>query len=113
MSVEHILGARPAVFWFLVVCFFGCVTGVAILLSRGWSASARRLLSDWAQRTGFVIVRVEEGHGRKCGPFTWAAGGRGAKIFRIVVRDATGSTKSGWIRMMDEPEIIWDANTGA
>ncbi len=112
MNVEHILGARPTIFWFLVAGFFVLVTGVAILISRVSSASAMRRLSDWAQQSSVVIVRAEKKHW-KCGPFTWAAGGRGAKVFQIVVRDARGSTRSGWIRMMIEPEIIWDANDAA
>ena len=112
MSLDYILGARPVVFWFLVVGFFALATGVAILISRVSSASAMRCLSDWAHRNGVVIVRAEEKHG-KCGPFTWAADGRGAKIFQIVVRDARGTTRSGWIRMMIEPEILWDANDAA
>lgn len=96
-------------FWLLVAVFFALVTVIAILVSRASSASAMRRLSDWARRSSVVIVRAEEKHG-KCGPFTWTAGGRGAKVFQIVVRDARGSTRSGWIRMMIEPEIIWDAN---
>jgi hypothetical protein len=112
MNVDYILGAKPVVFWSVVVGFFALATGVAILISRVTSACARRHLSDWAHRNGIVIVRAEEKHG-KCGPFTWAGDGRGAKIFQIVARDAMGSTKTGWVRVMDEPEIIWDANTGA
>jgi hypothetical protein len=110
MNIENILGAMPSVFWSAVAGFFVLVTGVALLVSRLSSASARKQLADWARQSGFAIVSAVEKHGR-CGPFTWAAGGRGAKVFQIVVRDAAGSTRSGWARMMIEPEIIWDAKT--
>lgn len=109
MNLEHIIGSSPAMFWPIVIGFFAVVTGAAILVSRLSSASARRRLSDWARESGFAIIRAEENQGR-CGPFTWAAGGRGAKVFQIVVRDTAGSTRTGWVRMMIEPEVIWDAS---
>src|SRR5689334_6214824 len=108
MNVEYILEAKPVVFWLMVAGFLVLTTGVAMFVSHASSASALQRLSDWARQTGVVLVRVEEKHG-KCGPFTWSADGRGAKIFQIVVRDAGGSPRSGWIRMMLEPEIVWDA----
>ena len=96
-------------FWPVVIGFLVVVTGVAILVNRLSSASAERRLSDWARKSGFSIVRAEEKH-RRCGPFTWSAGGRGAKVFQIVVRDTAGSTRTGWVRMMIELEVIWDAS---
>jgi hypothetical protein len=105
----NILGANSTVFWAVVAAFFVVVVCVAALISTLSSSSARQRLADWAHQSGVEIVRADEKHGR-CGPFTWAAGGRGAKIFQIVVRDAAGSTRSGWIRMMIEPEIVWDEN---
>lgn len=104
-----ILGASSTVFWIAVIAFFVVVVCVAALISKLSSASARQRLADWARKAGVVIVRAEEKHG-SCGPFTWAAGGRGAKVFQIVVRDSAGSTRTGWIRMMIEPEIVWDEN---
>jgi len=109
MNLEHILGSKPVVFWPTVIGFFVVVAGVAILVSRLSSTRARRRLSDWAREGGFALVRAEEKQGR-CGPFTWAAGGRGAKVFQIVVRDTSGSMRTGWVRMMIEPEVIWDAS---
>jgi hypothetical protein len=110
MNAERILAARPVVFWLLVVCFFAGVTCIAVFVCRAMSLSAKREISEWAHRNGLTIIQAEERHGLNCGPFTWTTSRvrKMSKIFKIVVRERAGATKSGWIRLDAEPEIVWD-----
>jgi len=96
------------------------VVGVILLISFAaimvcWHHSrARSILDDWARENGFQILSQES-----ClffrGPFFWTTA-KGQEVYRVVVRDDTGRTRSGYVRcgsrwvgmLSDQIEVRWD-----
>ena len=73
------------------------------------------LLHQWAAKNGYRIVRQEYRHLFK-GPFFWTST-KGQTVYYVVVEDAAGTRRSGWVRcggwwlglLSDNVEVRWDA----
>ena len=79
-----------------------------------WQHSrADTILKRWALASGVEVLSAQKRYLRT-GPFLFQ--GKGRFIFRIVVRDAEGTRRAGWIRvggwlaglLSDKTEVIWD-----
>ena len=75
---------------------------------------SRQLVDEWIRTNGLTPVSVERRF--LCyGPFWWRTG-KGQAVFRVTVRDATGQTRSGYIRtggwflgmLSDQVDAEWD-----
>lgn len=75
---------------------------------------AVKALHRWVQITGFQIVSAQKRYLRT-GPF-FLNSTSGQFVFRIVVRDHSGTERIGWLRvggpligvLSDETDIVWD-----
>lgn len=78
-------------------------------------AKARELVRQWAQSSALDLVSAENRYLRT-GPFFFEHV-RGQFIFRVVVRDQTGTESSGWLRVggwltgvfSSKTKVIWDS----
>ena len=95
-----------------VLIFVGVLFAIA---SWNWHHTrGRQLLSAWAEREDLTLLSAEE-----CwlwrGPFWWRSG-QGNAVYRVVVRDARGRTREGYVRCgglylgmwSDQVEVVWD-----
>jgi len=81
-------------------------------------ARSRELLNQWARRNRLSLVNAQ----RRLlfrGPYTlWS--GKGQAVFRVTVRDGTGRTRSGYVRvggwflglLSDQIDAWWDGPYG-
>jgi hypothetical protein len=89
---------------------------VLVLLALWWHyGRSSSLLHQWAAENGYRIVRQQYRNFFK-GPFFWTSA-RGQTVYYVVVEDAAGNTRSGWVRcgswwlglLSDNVEVRWDA----
>jgi hypothetical protein len=72
------------------------------------------LLHQWAARNGYHLIRQEYRTFFK-GPFFWTST-KGQTVYYVVVEDARGNKRSGWVRcggwwlglLSDNVEVRWD-----
>ncbi len=93
--------------WFIVYEVVGGCLSVALLLHR--SRRFRELIEQWANENGYIIVAQKL---RLDAPSEWAKRNTFAN-HRVVVRDAAGQTRSGWVRLEGwfwvlKIEVKWD-----
>ena len=94
--------------------FFVALVVVAIFLTVVWRRRrSNSLLQKWAAQYKYRITR-QEYHFVK-GPFFWTSA-KGQMIYYVVVEDANGNKRSGWVRcgswwfglLSDKVEVRWD-----
>lgn len=74
---------------------------------------SRDVLDHWAQSHGYRIIEANYSHLK--GPFFWTSS-RGQSVYRVVVEDANGQRRTGWVRCgswlwgiwSDTAEVRWD-----
>lgn len=94
---------------------FYIVFGVLIAGGMVWHYSrSRNILQNWADQNGFRLMEEKYVHFCK-GPFFWTST-KGQTVYRVVVQDAAGYTRSGWVRCgswmwgiwSDQVQVKWD-----
>ncbi|MBF6613754.1 MAG: hypothetical protein IVW55_11565 [Chloroflexi bacterium] len=89
---------------------------VIAALSLVWrSRRSLAMLQEWASRNGYSLLRYNNAYFFR-GPFFWTSS-KGQVVYRVVVADGAGNTRSGWVRLgswwlgllSDEAEARWDA----
>ena|SRR5437868_2077655 len=95
--------------------FFIVLLLVVVAISYAWTQSrSQSILQKWADVNGYQIVEKERRTFLK-GPFFWSSS-KSQIIFRVVVRDEQGYTRSGWVRcgswwwglFTDDVDVRWD-----
>ncbi len=91
--------------------------GIAVAaLSLVWrSRRSLAMLQEWAARNGYSLLQYNNSYFFR-GPFFWTSS-KGQVVYRVVVSDGMGNTRSGWVRLgswwlgllSDEAEARWDA----
>jgi hypothetical protein len=98
----------------LIVLGFSLVF-VIVVFSIAWHFSrSRQLLEKWVVDNGYQLVHREYRSLRR-GPFFWTTS-RGQAVYYVVVRDALGKERSGWVRCgswwlglsSDKVEVAWE-----
>jgi hypothetical protein len=92
------------------------VFGVLIVIaSIAWSFQrSSSILENWAASNGYRIVQKEYRNVAR-GPFFWTTA-RGQTVYRVVVEDRNGNTRTGWVRcgswwlglFSDDMDVRWD-----
>ena len=85
------------------------VAGVVYLQA----SRSRELLMQWAEASGYRLLRAEHRAIRK-GPFFWAT--KGQTVYRVEVCDERGVVRKGWVQcghwlaglFVDEVAVRWD-----
>jgi hypothetical protein len=75
---------------------------------------SRGLLEKWAADNGFRIIESSYRNLVR-GPFFWTTS-KGQTVYRVIVEDATGQRRSGWVRCgswllglwSDSVQVRWD-----
>ena len=96
--------------------FFYFAFFLLILVAAFWWSSSRSqtIIEGWALENGYRLLEIETPILSK-GPFFWTTS-RGQTVYRFVVEDGAGRTRSGWARcgswflglMSDNIEVRWD-----
>ncbi len=79
---------------------------------------SRELVDRWAAANAYAITEIERRYLR-AGPFFWLRG-RGHEVFYVVVRDARGGQREGYIRtggwflgqLSEQVTVKWDDGSG-
>ena len=88
--------------------------GLFVAAVTWWQHSrANEIVRQWARSSGVELVSAQKRYLRT-GPFLLYA--RGQFVFRVVVREHTGTERSGWLRvggwlagvLSNKTEIVWD-----
>jgi len=88
---------------------------IVAAISLSWQKRRSEALIDgWAQANGLTIVDKESRTFRR-GPMFWTTA-KGQTVYRITVRDQSGSQQTGWIRCggrwmglySDKVDVRWD-----
>lgn len=97
----------------IISVFLSLVLLVAVLV--WWQHTrADEILQRWAQAAKVELLSAQKRYLRT-GPF-FMNQARGQFVFRIVVRDHTGTERTGWLRVggwlagvvSDKTEVVWD-----
>jgi len=88
-----------------------------VLVGLAWwqYTKADEILQRWANGAGMQIVSAQRRYFRT-GPF-FMNQARGQFVYRIVVRDHSGTERAGWLKvgglfvgvLSDESMVIWDS----
>lgn len=80
-----------------------------------WSfRRSEAMMRKWAQQNNYRIVEAKIPMIGQ-GPFFWTTS-RSQSVYRVVVQDSKGKTRSGWVRcghwlfgmQREQTEVIWD-----
>jgi hypothetical protein len=86
----------------------------AVYLAWEWSRSRSRAIIDrWSKQHGYEVLSAAPRLWR--GPFLLRSG-HGHTVYRVTVKDASGTARSGWVRcgswllglVSDEITVEWD-----
>lgn len=91
------------------------VFGVVLVGSLLWQSSrSQDILAQWAEENGYRLLEANYATFFK-GPFTLTSA-RGQTVYRVVVQDEAGFTRTGWVRcgswwgglMSGQAQVRWD-----
>ena len=80
-----------------IIAAFLPIVAIIVALTCWQHSKANEILHRWAQAEGFTLISAEKRYLRT-GRFFFNHS-RGQFVFRIVVRDAAGAERSGWLRV--------------
>ncbi|MFL5245352.1 MAG: hypothetical protein ACJ8FY_24925 [Gemmataceae bacterium] len=97
------------------VFFIGLGAVVAVLLLFWHFSRSNSLVDQWARENGYRIIRRQYRSFFK-GPFFWTST-RGQTVYQVVVEDAAGNRRNGWLRcgswwfglLSNNVEARWDS----
>ena len=98
-----------------IIISFSSMALVVAVLAWGQHSRANQIVRQWAQTTEVELVSAQNRYLRT-GPF-FLENVRGQFVFRIVVRDQTGSERTGWLRvgggltgvLSAKTKVVWDS----
>ena len=102
---------------FLIILFIGFIIFLAVASYTWTGTRSVSMLEQWASENGFQLLDSSRSYFKLGTPF-WAAGTKNRTIYRITVRDAHGTTMSGyalcggWFLGLwsDRVEVKWDSD---
>lgn len=98
----------------LIATVFFALFALAVV-SVIWSFQrSNEMIQNWAHQNGYHIIEAKVPLFSK-GPFFWTTS-KNQSVYRVVVQDGTGKTRSGWVRcgsylgglLSDKTEVHWD-----